>query len=166
MLASYCTAVSVQMFSEHLSKTIPSLSLLALSLSEKIATDDTPPLENELKSNLIKFRGSCAVFQGSFPFFGVEFDDWCLSLIDGSTSANHRVARESGRHSIGCSSHKLNIEVNLMIENHHELCNAIESAHETMRAAKQLKNATLLRKITELEPSCIIRRGDPESSRC
>ncbi len=52
---------------------------------------------------------------------------------------------------IRCNSHKLNLEVNHMCGKKTDLDNAILSGHGTVRSAKTLKNAAVLRNLTELK---------------
>ncbi len=67
---------------------------------------------------------------------------WCLCLISDNTNTNMKVARLSGKPIVGSNSHKLNLEVNAMIEGHGDLSRAIDRVHNTMKAAKQLKKCS------------------------
>jgi len=50
-------------------------------------------------------------------------------------------------------SHKLNLEVALMVQNDRSLQNTIEGVHRVMKAAKpKLKSAAVLRNLTKLRP--------------
>lgn len=54
---------------------------------------------------------------------------------------------------VSCNSHKLNLEVNKMVDSAQGLNNTIESVHNTMKACKlKLNNAAILRNLTVLKP--------------
>lgn len=75
-----------------------------------------------------------------------------MCLIADNTSVNHKIARLYQKQVIGCMSHRLNLQVNAMIEQHQDLSNILDQVHETMISAKQLKSAAVLRKLTEYKP--------------
>eukprot|EP00171_Calliarthron_tuberculosum_P004682 IDg4682t1 len=53
---------------------------------------------------------------------------------------------------VGCNSHKLNLEVNLMVDSQSDMRYVIESVHGTMASDKQLKDAAILRNLTDYKP--------------
>ncbi len=65
---------------------------------------------------------------------------------------NHRISKLTGKPIVGRSSHKLNLEVNLMCDRNQDLGNTISSVHDNMRSAKTLKNVAVLRNLTDLNP--------------
>ncbi len=67
-------------------------------------------------------------------------------------STNHRISKLTSKTMVGCNSHKLNLEVNHMCDRNQDLGNTISSVRDTMRSEKTLKNAAVLRNLTDLKP--------------
>ena len=92
-------------------------------------------------------------FEQVLKFYNLQFNKWCRCLIGDNASTNLRIAKISGIPHVGCASHKLHLEVNAMVSNHIDLKNTIDSVRETMSDARsKLKNAAILRNITDLRP--------------
>lgn len=92
-------------------------------------------------------------FKDSLQFYNLQFSEWCLCLVGDNASTNLRVARIGNVPHVGCSSHKLHLEVNTMVASHYDMKNTIDSVRETMTSARaRLKNAAILRNITDLRP--------------
>ena len=70
-----------------------------------------------------------------------------------NASTNLRIAKLARIPHVGYNSHKLNLEVNAMVDTHPDLRNTIESVCNTMTSARsKLKNSAILRNITDLRP--------------
>ncbi|KAI0560856.1 Ribonuclease H-like protein [Gracilaria domingensis] len=91
-------------------------------------------------------------FNEIFPIFGPDFASWCVCLIADNCSTNKKTASILEKRFVGCNSHKLNLEVNHMEDRHSQLEQTIDSVHGTMKDAKKLRNAALLRNLTDLSP--------------
>lgn len=75
-----------------------------------------------------------------------------MCLICDNAKVNQKPASISRKPSVGCKSHKLNLEVNRIIKEDNLLFKVIESVHATMKSARKLKNAAILRNITDYCP--------------
>ncbi len=92
-------------------------------------------------------------FKEVFGIYNLNFVDWCICLISDNASTNIRLSKFTGMPHIGCNSHRLNLEVNQIISSHLDLGRTIECVRDTMKSAKmKLKNAAVLRNITDLKP--------------
>lgn len=88
-------------------------------------------------------------FRTVLDFFKMDFDNRYLCLIIDNASNNIIVAKIPKLPHLGCCSHKLNIEVNAMVDRHLGLRIAIDSVGETMACAKsKLNNAAIVRNMT------------------
>ncbi len=87
-----------------------------------------------------------------FPFYGQDFDDWCLCMVADNSATNKRIPRLVDKTNVGSASHKLNLEVNRMVSSHCDLNSTIESVQKAMLSARQLNNAALLRNLTVYRP--------------
>lgn len=126
-------------------------------------SDDT--VESPKESITFNARTHLSFFRDNFQFFGQRFDEWCVCVITDNCSTNRKIATDCGKPMIGCYSHKLNLEVNLMIKNMRDLDKTITCIHETMRAAKaKLKNTTMLRNLTDL--SALLPNATRWSGKC
>ena len=85
--------------------------------------------------------------------YNLIFSDWGICLTGDNASTKLRVAKLDQAQNIGCTSHKLNLEVNWMFESHHGLKNAYEPVRKTISNAKsKLKNVAAIRNLIELCP--------------
>jgi len=148
---SYCSKISVRINGKDEFKHIPRITLIGVSpLAKKEDEED-----NSLSEEATAFNAEAHLkyFRDIFEFYDADFDDWALCLIGDNCSTNLRIASLSSKPHIGCASHKLNLEVTLMVRNDIQLRNTITGVHETMKAAKtKLKSAAILRNITTLKP--------------
>ncbi len=78
-------------------------------------------------------------FEEEFSFYEQQCKNWCLCLISDDTNTNMKVARLSGKPIVGCSSHKLNVDMNAMTEGHGDLSRTVDRVHNTMKAANSKK---------------------------
>ena len=93
-----------------------------------------------------------AFFNDIFQFFGQSFDQWCVCLIGDNCSTHVKVSELCGRPLVGCASHKLNLEVNGMINRCPQLNETLKNIHNVMMSARKLKNSAILRNLTDLAP--------------
>ena len=87
-----------------------------------------------------------------FPFFGHSFDNWCLCLIGDNCATNLKIASLCQKPYVGCCKYKLNLEVNKMIDEQASLKHCIDAIQNTLTDARKLKNAAILRNLTDLRP--------------
>ena len=97
-------------------------------------------------------KGHVQFFIEIFSFFGQDFSKWCVFHIGDNCSTNLKVAAITCKTYVGCNSHKLNLEVDAMVDAHVQLKRTIESVHGTMRGANKLKNAAFLGTLIDLSP--------------
>lgn len=84
-------------------------------------------------------------------YFGGEFYEWVVCLISDNCSTNQKISRDSGKPLVECLNHKLNLEVNKMINRMTKLNNQISTVHATMSFANAfVKSAAILRNLTDL----------------
>jgi hypothetical protein len=121
-----------------------------------LAVSPMPTTDEKSGTEAVRFRAD--VFLNFFEstlndFYNIDIRTWCKAIIADNTSTNRKVARDLGIPHIGCYSHKLNLDVEAMIEENPSLASTINKVHEVMSCAKlKLRNAALLRNITELRP--------------
>ncbi len=129
----------------------PRLALLAiLPISQRIGSD-----ESQCSSESTRFNAESYIqfLNETFDVYSSSFEEWCLTLIGDNVSSNLRVPRMTGKPHISRASHRLNLEVKSMIENHADLSNAITSVRVTMREVKpKLKSSAELRNLIDLSP--------------
>jgi len=88
-----------------------------------------------------------------FHIYGINFHEWMLCFIADNAPVNKRIAKLIEVPHVGCLSHKLNLEVNLMVENDKSLSNSISSIATTMKNCKtRIKCRAMLRNLTHLSP--------------
>lgn len=153
-VASYNTSVPTRVDGKSEYTTIPRLVLLALSPLGKVPNDEEGDEHSNEYDEATSFNADThyEFFKTTFPYYGLDFDAWCVCLISDNTATNVKISRLCRKPFVGCNSHLLNLEVNSMVKQHDDLNSSIETVHETMREAKQLKNAALLRNITDYHP--------------
>ncbi len=92
-------------------------------------------------------------FKDCFEFYRIRSSDWCLWFFGDNASTNLRIVKLARIPHVGCNSHKLNLEVNAMVDAHSDLRNTIQSVRNTMTSARsELNNSAILRNITDLRP--------------
>lgn len=88
-------------------------------------------------------------FNAVFLFYDTWFAEKCICVIGDNTSTNRRIERIADESLIRCTSQLLLLQVNAIVNSHRVLEDIIETVQNTMRVAKQLKNAALLRNVTD-----------------
>ena len=71
-------------------------------------------------------------FREILALYHIEFDSWCICLLDNNTAVDHKTARDCNKPSVGCLSHKLQLYVNVMVLEHEELSEVLDSVYSTM----------------------------------
>lgn len=166
VIVSYCTTALRHDRGSVFKESIPRLTLLSLSPMGHVPEEEDENATGQDETTKFNAEAHLQFFSEIFPFFGQEFSKWCLCLIGDNCSTNLKVASLAKKPYVGCNSHKLNLEVNHMVDCHTQLKTTIETVHETMREAKKLKNAALLRNPTDLNQSCIIQPAGQVSYTC
>ena len=136
VFATYCVEINLP----------PRVTLLALTTMAK---------EDNVTNTATRFDAETdfSFFDPTFETYEICADDWCVAFISENTKTNFRISRLADKPHIVCNNHKLNLEVNNMIEHHVELSKTIETVHQTMRAARtRLRNAAVLKNLTDLRP--------------
>jgi DNA-binding transcriptional MerR regulator len=155
LFASYCRPIKVKAKTSFITESNLEITLLASSPMANIEQEDGFPLTVDEENETTKFNAETHVqfFSDMLALYKLTIDSWVVYSIADNCSTNKKIARLMRKPHVGCMNHKLGLEVNRMVETHNDLNTVIECTHETMRAAKQkLKNAALLRNITDLKP--------------
>lgn len=151
VIASYCTDVDVREKNTPRTVSLPRLTLLAMSPMSQVSACNDLSQTNE--TTTFSAEAYVQFFRETFDMYELHFDEWCVALIGDNVSSNKRVASITEKPHVGCSSHKLHLEVKSMIESHLDLKNTISSVHETMKSIKlKPKSAAVLRNLCELRP--------------
>lgn len=88
-----------------------------------------------------------------FEFYNTNVYDWVLCSIADNCQVNKVIARKLSVPHVGCMSHRLNSEMQLMISSHGVLNRTVDSIHQTMaNCRRRLRNRAMLRNLTELTP--------------
>lgn len=87
-------------------------------------------------------------------YYGKITEAWAVASIADNAAVCQKLARLLGLPHVGCTNHKLNLEVQLMCRDETDpIFGTLESVHETMHACKtKLVNRAVLRKVTNLAP--------------
>ncbi len=127
-------------------------SLLAVSPMGKVEEDDDTDVGDYLTANF-NAEAHLNFYSEILQFYKVKLSEWCICFVVDNPSTNIRIAKLAGIPYVGCNSHKLHLEVNVLVESHPDMRQNIDSVRDVMREAKtRLKNATVLRNITRLKP--------------
>lgn len=118
-----------------------------LPLGQTVCADDTTDEATSFDS-----RAHFQFFRDILEFCGQTEKERCVCFIADNASVNKKIARLLNKHHVGCLSHKLHLDVWDMISNSEELSHVVESVQNTMKGARALKNAAVLRNITDLKP--------------
>ena len=88
-----------------------------------------------------------------FDFYNLHASEWAVCQIADYCNVNKKVAKLFGIAHFGCTKHKLNSEVQYMMENNQELSHVINEVHKTMlEFKKKLRNRSALRNLTSINP--------------
>ena len=92
-------------------------------------------------------------FETVFDLFHQDVHRWAVCLISDNCSVNLKISRLMELPHVGCLNHKLQLDIQDMIDSDSRLSHTINSIHQTMQKCKSsLKNRATLRKITDLSP--------------
>ncbi len=84
--------------------------------------------------------------------YNKHFDECVVCLIGDNCATNKKTAELLKVPLVGCFSHKLSLEVKNMVVNDPQLKRIVDTVHEVMKTAKNVKVAMQLRKHTALHP--------------
>ncbi len=151
IVASYFLPVPAVENCVSISVSHPRLALPAiLPISQRIGSDES---QCSFESTRFNAESYIQFLNETFDVYSSSFEEYCLALIGDNVSSNLRVSRMTGKPHISRASHRLNLEVKSMIENHADLSNAITSVRVTMREVKpKLKSSAELRNLIDLSP--------------
>lgn len=102
-------------------------------------------------------KDQCEHLKKIIRYYGVEFDDWCACLIGDNAAVNIKTSRLCGVPHIGCKNHKLNLEINRMINLDRKLEDSLEKLQRLMVSLKTMKNSAALDAYTHLRPSLYVK---------
>lgn len=124
----------------------PRLSCMAVAPMGRVSNE-----EHETDDETARFDAETHLdfFKDIFNLYNLSFDEWALCLICDNAQVNRKLIRMSRKPGVGCISHKLNLEVNRMLNKDTCLTSVVESVHATIESARKLKNAALSRNITD-----------------
>lgn len=77
-----------------------------ISIEQLSAIFETASFNAEVHLNLFKW---------TFKFYNLDFFKWCVCFIGDNASKSLRGARKSVEQHVGCTSNKVNLEVNAMV---------------------------------------------------
>lgn len=138
----------VRQFHKLVEHSVPQLRLLSISPLGQTGCDEDSTDED----TCFDAHAHIQFFRETMEFYGQTIEKWCTCLIADNASVNKSVSRILNKPHIGCLSHKLHLDVWDMISNYQELSDVIDSVQNTMKGARTLKNAAVLRNITDLTP--------------
>jgi hypothetical protein len=86
-------------------------------------------------------------------YYDIDLKRWAKAIIADNAPTNIKTAKILKIPHVGCCSHKLNLDVELMVSGNSQMKETISTIHDVMACAKQkLRNAAVLRNITDLRP--------------
>ena len=86
-------------------------------------------------------------------YYHLNVYEWTACLIEDKCNLNLCVARSMDLPYVGCSSHKLNLEVMKMIENSNNITQTLENAKQIMQVwLSSSNNRAMLEILTDLSP--------------
>lgn len=89
----------------------------------------------------------------TFDSYNIDMENWVVASIADNCSTNKCVSDLFNIPHISFNSHKINLEVNKIIDTTQSFKNTIDSIHNTMKSCKvKLKNADILQNLTDLKP--------------
>eukprot|EP00171_Calliarthron_tuberculosum_P001364 IDg1364t1 len=131
VIASYCAPCTTQESLQTHTVMVPRLALLAIAPmgpAGSSSEDDNDAAE----ATTFNTESHLKFFKDTFDVFQLSFSKWCLALISDNTSTNIKISRKANKPMIGCSSHRLNLEVNAMVKNSVELSRVIDKVHRKL----------------------------------
>ena len=149
MYALYCTeALSLTSCADQ-NRFILQYALLAISPMCSATNEDyEAPVDATSFNAKVHLKFIKTVF-----FYKLSVKDLCLCLIGDNAITNLRVAKPSALPHVGCSSDKLNLELNAIFDSHFDLKSTMDLVGETIVSARpNLKTAVVIRNITDLRP--------------
>lgn len=154
VIASYCIDAPKKTNSGTVLESMTRSTLLGISSLGQIETGNEGPDESS-GAESTKFSAEVHIeyFREAFKFHNLDFDKWCVCLLGDNASVNLRMSRLINKPFVGCSNHKLNLDVNDMVRNSRDLSATIDNVHNIMKHVKsRLKNSAKLRNLTNLRP--------------
>lgn len=152
--ASHNNTVPSLLRSETLESTTTNLNLVVVAPMNQVPDDDVHttgvPLDEITNLNS---KAYTQAFKEIIGYFWQQVSNWCKYLITYNSSTCFRIDRLVVMLHVGCNSHKLNLEVNRMVETLAEQDATIKSVHETMKAFKtRINHSSVLRNVTDPMP--------------
>ncbi len=141
VVPSYC--------SKEFGRTVvhPRLSCIPVAPLGKVSEDG----DVEKESRHFDAETHLEFIEEVFQFYNLNLFEWVVCLICDNASINRHLARISSKPSVRFCSHKLNLEVNSMFSKDVTLKDTLSSVSATMKSARHLKNAAILRNLTDLK---------------
>eukprot|EP00171_Calliarthron_tuberculosum_P002072 IDg2072t1 len=154
VIASYCVDVPKKTKAGIVVQAVTRSTLLGLSSLGQVE-DGTHETDASVAAESTKFNAEVHIdfFREVFKFHKLDFDQWCVCLLGDNAAVNLRMARLINKPFVGCSNHKLNLDVNDMVRSSRDLSATIERVHSIMKHVKSsLRNSAMLRNLTDLRP--------------
>lgn len=105
--------------------------------------------------------------QSMFRLFDIDPATWIVCQITGNCNLNRSVARHLSIHHLGCLNHRLNLEMENMVEKDAGLGACVVSVRNTMTHCRDsLRNRALLRNLTPKTLSFITAPDGPANVQC
>eukprot|EP00171_Calliarthron_tuberculosum_P000207 IDg207t1 len=123
---------SVPNLGSQSSRSKDELRVVLISLSPMAATkNDGDGMEDNNEATMFDAETHVAHMKDVFEIFGIEFEKWVVCQIADDASVNRRIAMDLGIPHVACLSHKLNNELNFMVEKNEHLEFIIDSVKDT-----------------------------------
>ena len=128
----------------------PLLSVSSMAKICKCADDDC---KCTLETTNFDAETHTSHIRAIFSLFGIDCSKWILCQVADNCNLNRAVSSQLRIPHVGCSNHKLNLEVERMVDNDSTLKDCIDSVHRTMTDCRsKLRNRAMLRNLTTLSP--------------
>lgn len=152
LIASYSRKVPVTSFTKEFDENEQELALISLAPMAQVQAEIDTKDSSQDEATKFNTETRKQFFEESLNFYNIKLNERWKCLIADKTSVNHKIARLCGVPAIGCTNHRLNLQVERMIQEDSELGNVVESINSTTLEAKQLKNAAVFRNLTHYKP--------------
>ena len=117
--------------------------------------DNLPSVSRNNADEATDFSAATHVrqFEDVFKYFGINIHEWAVCTIADNCRINLKIAELMEIPHVGCTNHKLNLEVNRMVAYDKAMSRAIDLIHDTMKTSRQrIRNRAMLRNLTFLSP--------------
>ena len=139
---------------EELCMPLLSVSPMATYEASQFTSDEESGSENLTEATDFGAKTHVEHFKSIFQnFYNIDILKWTVCAIGDNCSTNHSIAKLMKLPFVGCNSHKLNLQVEKMVQSDVSLKKVITDVHNTMSACRNgLRTSAMLRKLETLRP--------------